>query len=186
MTAVLGREASAAEDLGDLTIDERSERVVGERVIEVREQQVLPDEDPQLVAQIVELGRLVEAGAGDAEHVHAGVAHQLQRRPQVRARCREPDRIDRGPDRAADEDRHAADVDREPVALDVVIRARSGGQRPEADAPAIDGRRGVATPDRQPHGMQVRLAVGVRPPRGHPRDDQLALDGDRAVGLTGS
>ena len=49
------------------------------RIVHVREHEVLPDEDPELVAEIVKRVGLVDHRAADAHHVHAGVAQQLER-----------------------------------------------------------------------------------------------------------
>ena len=63
-----------------------AELLVVDRVVQVGEHEVLPDEDPELVAEVVEVGRLVGAGAGDADHVHPRVARSCSSAARSRSR----------------------------------------------------------------------------------------------------
>ena len=57
----------------------------------------------------------------------------------LRGRRSEADDVERRPQGAAREDRNAVDVDEQTVAIDVVVGAGAGGQRPEPDPAALDG-----------------------------------------------
>ncbi len=170
---MLGRPPIRATTARASRLRDAPEGVVGERVVHAREHEVLPDQDAQLVAQVVERVLLVGADAGHAQHVHARVADGEDGRPQVVDRRREPDDVERGPQRAPGEDRHAVDVQGQAVALDVVVRGRPGGDLAEADAAGVDDRPGcrtVRSVDDEPDVVGRRVAVGVRPPaldRGH-------------------
>ena len=72
----------------------RANAASSDRVVHVGEHEVLPDEDAELVAGVVERVGLVDHGAADAQHVHAGVARAARalraaaaRSPRAR-RCR--------------------------------------------------------------------------------------------------
>ena len=171
-----GPAADARDDVARLALGELAERVVGERVVEVGEHEVLPDEQAELVAQVVELGRLVGAGPRQAQHVHPGIADGLEGRAKVGGRGREPDDVGRGPERATSEDPHAVDVEVQAIALEVVGRRRPGRERPEPDPAGLDVDRPRPRPDPQADIVERRFAVRVRPPATDRRDTQGATE----------
>ncbi len=146
----------------------------------------------------MEVGALVGGGAGHPQHVHAGVADPLQRRPQALAVGGHADEVVRRPNRAAGEDTNPVEVQVEPVALDLVLRprrlrtyffphtgkkyVRAGGEVAEADPAGVDRQLARGTGHPQLDRVQGGLAVGVRPPAGDARDDQLAVH-EGAAGL---
>ena len=75
--------AQRAQHFVGLARNALAKRLVCERIVEVGEHEVLPHEDPELVAHVVEHARLVRTGAGQAQHVHTGLAHLHERRPQL-------------------------------------------------------------------------------------------------------
>ena len=92
-------------------------------------------QDPELVAQVVEIRGLVGGGPRDAKHVHAAVADQFEHvseRVLIRGHC---DGVRGRPQRAAREHLDAVDADREAVDLDVELAVRPSAERelPEAD-----------------------------------------------------
>ena len=171
-----------AEDLGDLTLDERSERVVRERVVQVREQQVLPDEDPQLVAQIVELGRLVEAVPGMRSMFMPAsrTSSSADRRSGSMSRAR-PDRSGSRPRRGrrSARRRRGSRARRARCRDPGPVRRSAPGSRRARHRRTSRRRHSRSTAARRA-GPARRGYAATRWP---PRDDQLALDGDRAVGL---
>ena len=96
------------ERLAELGLDELAKRRHGERVVHVGEHQVLPDEEAQLVAEVVERRRLVDGRAGDADQVQPGIAQSAERLAEVLVGNRRPHG-------AAGEDRHAVHLEGEPV-----------------------------------------------------------------------
>ncbi len=90
------------------------------------------------------------------------------------------DRVGRRPDGAPGEQAGPVHVQGEPVALDVVVGARPGGERPEAGPPGIDRQRAAVGANDQAHVVELRRAMGVRPPARDARDAQLPGEG-RAV-----
>ena len=125
-------------DPADLGRGDLPERLLDEGVVHAREHQLLPDEDPELVAELVERVLLVGPEPGQPDHVHAGCPDRLQGGPELRMGRDEVDAVERRPERPAGKDGDAVDVDEQPVALDVVIRPRSGRDRPEADPSEVD------------------------------------------------
>ena len=118
--------------------DRGHEPVVGQRVVEGREHQVLPDQQPELVAALVEGVGLVRRDAGHPDQVEAE-RDGLVERGQVAGR----------PHRTATED---------PDAVDPEVQRLLGAvlDRPEADPAhhlAVDH-----------HVVELRHAMGVRPP----------------------
>ena len=65
-------------ELGDLIRDRGLEGFVVDRVVHVREREVLPDSDPELVTEVEERLRPVRRDARHADHVHPCVAGQAQ------------------------------------------------------------------------------------------------------------
>ena len=91
---------------------------------------------------------------------------------QLRRRGCQADEIERCPDGAAGEHRHAVDVQ-----IEAVARRRGLGRAPQASSrkptrPAVeDALRGLRSPQTtQARVVQRRLAVGVRPPRARRRE----------------
>ena len=76
--------ADAGRLVGDLALD-LGQEFRCRRVEMAGEHEVLPDQQAELVAGLVEAGRLVAAAAPDADHVHVGVGGRLQ---QVAGRLR--------------------------------------------------------------------------------------------------
>ena len=70
------RGAATREELARFAIDVGRERGIVERVIEVRETEVLPHQQPEPIARRVECVGLVGHRAADADHVEAGVARE--------------------------------------------------------------------------------------------------------------
>jgi hypothetical protein len=66
-----------------LALDGLHERRIGLGIVEVREHEVLPDENAELVAEVMEGRRLVRAGAGNPQHVEPTGADQLERGSQI-------------------------------------------------------------------------------------------------------
>ena len=116
------------------------ERLVGERVVERREHQVLPDQQPELVAAVVERVGLVRRDAGHPDQVQPQ-PHRLVERGQVARR----------PHGTAAEDPHAVDPEVEGAV------GRTGSRRSGT-------RRGPTTSPSMLHVVEPRRAVGVRPP----------------------
>ena len=76
--------ADAGGLVGDLALD-LGEELLGGGVEVAGEHEVLPDEEAEGVAGLVEGGRLVAAAAPDADHVHVGVRRGLQQGAGLRA-----------------------------------------------------------------------------------------------------
>ena len=163
-----GAPADARDDGPRLRLRGEPEGVVDERVVHARVHEVLPDQDAQLVAQVVERVLLVGTDARDPQHVHACVTDGEDGRPQLVDRRRESDDVQRRPQRPTDEDRHPVDVQGQSIPIDVVVLVRPGGDLAEADAAGVDDRpwlvRPVRSVDDEPDAVGRRVAVGVRPP----------------------
>jgi len=172
-----GSAPQAAQDLRGLARHARAELLVLQRIVEVGEHEVLPHEHPQLVAQVVERARLIRAGTGQAQHVHARLARLHYGRAQIVVRRGHRDHVERRPNRSACEHAHPVDVQVEPVALDVVIAARPECELAKAHATRVDDRLRGRSADQHAHVVQGRLAVRVRPPPRNPGHRQLAARG---------
>ena len=123
------------------------------RIVHVGEHEVLPHEDAELVAQIVEVVALVDHGAADAQNVHAGLSRLRQRRGVRGPIGAERERVERRPAGAATEDGHAVDAQLELVVADDLA---------QADRTELDSSTDVT--DLEAHLVARRLAVRVRPP----------------------
>ena len=113
------------------------ERLVRRRVVHVGEHEVLPDENAELIAEIVEGVGLVDHRPADAQHVHAGVSQAFERDAIVVGASIEPSQIERSPAGAATEHREAVHDEAETLAIGVTIDFK----RPEADASEIEADR---------------------------------------------
>ena len=98
-----------------------------------REHQVLPYEEAELVADVVEVLAFVGHRAADADHVHAGIREQTQGGAIVRRIGRESCDVQGRPADAATENRGAVDGQSEPVAVGRAVEI----DRAESDAPEI-------------------------------------------------
>ncbi len=177
-----GPAAHLGQELGDLGLSELAKGLIGERVVHAHVHQVLPDHDPELVAQVVERLPFVGAEAGQAEHVHPGRPDRLDRRPKVTLRRSQAHDVEGCPQCAPSEDRDSVDVDEQAVALDLVLRRGSGREAAEANPASFDRHFGVLT-NPQPNLVEHGLAMGVGPPAGHCRDPKLAIGvGAEALG----
>ena len=67
--------------------DLRAELGIPDRVVHVREHEVLPNQEAQLVAERVEVVALVGHRAADAHHVRAGIAQLGEGAAQLLVRC---------------------------------------------------------------------------------------------------
>ena len=165
-----GEARTAAEplELGDhLRRGGGTEPLVGEGVVEVREHEVLPDEDSELVAEVVEAVILVARRAGQPEHVHAGGLDPLERRPQVALVGGEGDEVGRHPERAAGENAPTVQMEIEALALDVVAGCRSRRELAEPHPAGLDADRPADVVDKELDCVQVRGSVRMRPPARH-------------------
>ena len=107
------------------------------RIVHVGEHEVLPDENAELVAQIVEGVGLVHHGAADAQHVHARVSQALERGTVAGEVGIETGEVEWSPAHAAAEHGDAIDDEAEPFAFGAAIHL----QGPEPHPPEIDDRR---------------------------------------------
>jgi len=125
-------------------------------VVEAGEHEVVPDHDPQLVAESEEGGRFVDGHAGNAEHVEAGVARNAEAGRESDGVAGAGAGVEPGPDCAAAEDGRSVD-----------FKAEAGGRitaldRSEADVLKVDGVAANLGRD----GAGGGLTVGMRPPTG--------------------
>lgn len=149
------------EELARLDLDAGDERRILAGVVHVREHEVLPDEEPELVGEIVEVVRFVRHRSADAQHVHAAVTNLQKGRFAGRARRDESDGIDGRPARPPAEERHVVDAQRELAGLCNLAKPN----RPEVN------RNGGAVPVHQEmEPVERRLSVRVRPPQIHARN----------------
>src|SRR4029078_8809794 len=73
------------------------------------------------------------------------------------------------------------DVDEQAVALDVVLRGRAGGERPEADTHSGQRLRRTALANADAKVVQRGLAVRMRPPGRGAGDADLAVDVEAGI-----
>ena len=111
--------------------DSAPEDVVLPRIVHAREHQVLPHEEAELVADVVEVLGFVGHRAADADHVHAGIREQTQGVAMLERLGRESCDVQGRPADAATEDRGAVHDQPEPVAVGVAVEI----DRAESDAP---------------------------------------------------
>ena len=119
LVACLGR------DVGEERLVARDHRV--------GEHEVLPDQNPEFVGQVVESVGLVNPSPPHAQHVHVGVGRRLEQ-PSV-AQSVGPGREVIGGDvvRSLHEDRHAVDLDVEALTDRIGLRDHLDGT--QSDAP---------------------------------------------------
>ncbi len=101
------------------------------RVVRAAEGEILPDQDAELVAHVVEVVALVKAAAPDAQHVHAGVERLLDARAVLGFRDGRGERMIRDPVGA--ERVEALPVDLELEGLAEAIRFAHQAYRPQPD-----------------------------------------------------
>ena len=161
-------------DLGpNLRLDERQE--VGRRRIErAGEHEVLPDHQPQLVADLVEPVRLVAPAAPDPDHVHVGIGGGLQQVAHGLPGDPAGQRVGGNPVGPLGED--VAVVDAEAEAAARVVRLAHQFDAAQPDAPGLPH---IAHGDRQV--VEHLSALPRRPP------ELRVLDGEdrlhRGAGL---
>ena len=122
------------------------------------EHEVLPDQQAERVAGLVEARRLVAAAAPDADHVHVGVGGGLQQVAGLRRGDAAGQRVGRDPVGAAGEDGAAVDVEARSCARPRRARRRGGCRA------ARRGSVRVSPPARRRRG---RGAAARRCPAGH-------------------
>ncbi|EDT40344.1 hypothetical protein BamMEX5DRAFT_3864 [Burkholderia ambifaria MEX-5] len=155
------RRTVAREELFGFAIDGVGERAIVERVVEVREHEVLPDQQPEPVAPRMERVGLVGHRAADANHVEAGVARMPEQTAIGRVIRVQRERRGAAPACTAREHAHAIHAQPEPVAVVAGVRFdRAEARRPERPTFGADVQRDV---------VQHRFAVRVRPPAAHVR-----------------
>ena len=149
-------------------------------VVHAGEHELLPHQHAERIAGVEEGIALVNHGAADTQHVHAGIAGLLHGREQRFGAAREGHHLERCPAGAAAEDGHAVDLQTEAACGGVGVEA------PEAEgAQALRGRAWRITPLRDEAGLVERgFAVGMGPPQRRPRHGERALvlpvgDGER-------
>ena len=163
--------AQAAHLVGALLADVREE-VRMRRVRHAGEHHVVPEEDAETVALVVEEVALEVAAAPHADHVHVrrdGAAEQVAGalRGLVAG-----SRVARNPVRALREDGDAVHADREARAG--LVR-RAVDLDPAQSDPAIDPHRAGGNGER----VERLLAVAVRPPEARPGDGERRLQLER-------
>src|SRR5215208_5576735 len=128
--------------------------------------ELLPDEDSQAVARVVERYGFDQAAAPDAEEVHVGVRREPEQMRQAGGSRDAVKRVDRYPVPACDRD--SAAVDRERVRPRArgraIIREDLDAAEADRDVPLVEETLGPDRPYRQP--MEGGRAVAVRPPEG--------------------
>lgn len=149
--------------LGDLLADVGEEGRVAERIDAAGEHEVLPDQDPQPVAQVVEGLDLVVAAAPDADHVVVGGRRRAQESLQLGGRDAPGEGVGRDPVAALREDGDAVDDEGERLAPDVGFAPQL--ERPEADLerPGLERPLTVDQLDLDP--IERLPAQAVRPPQ---------------------
>src|ERR1700712_5717317 len=134
----------------------RKKGLVGFRIIEVGEHEVLPDENPQFVTNPEKIRRLIGHGAADADHVHASLRGQRQPGAIVVTASREVDDIGSGPDGTATEYTFAVDDEGEILAIHPAI------DRDVTETGATKAMDDTVNDDR--HRIQKRRTMRMRPP----------------------
>ena len=156
----VGREASNL--IARLRFDRRQELVVG-RVLGAGKHEILPDEQPFLVAQSVEPVALVVAAAPHANRVHVGLHGARQQVVVDLGRHVPIEGVGRNPVRAAGENRLAvhAEVKSFPVAVFVRLPNELDFTKPDS----LRHRMGLSALHRHVEVVQRLVAVGGRPPQ---------------------
>ena len=171
----------------------RGEGRIGDRIVEIGEGKILPDENAGFVAQLKKGRRFRRHRAADPQHVHVGVAGKPHPRLIGRTVAGKGDDVGAGPDRPPAEHRHAIDDQSEPLAVRAAFDldpAEAGAC--QTDMPVVEGETDL---------VQMRRAVRVRPPCLDARQQQFggkpsltgflhrrvpAGAGDRGGGLAGA
>ncbi len=150
------------EELARFAIDVDRERGIVERVIEVRETEVLPHQQPEPIARRVERVGLVGHRAADADHVETGVAGEPEQVAIGRVVRVQRERRGAAPACAAREHGHAVDAQSEPLAVGAGIDLdRAKTRRAERPARSADMQRDL---------VERRFAMRMRPPAAHVGD----------------
>lgn len=147
--------------------------LVGSGIIEIGQHDILPDHQPQPVAEPEEISTFIGHGAADADHVHASICGHAQPGRIILGGAGQAGYVGIGPDGTPAEDFHAIDEDREILAIRVPVdpdTAKAG--KTKRMRPSIQ---------RQANIMQHRLAMGARPPGSDGGKTKLACD--MAVGI---
>ena len=155
-------------------------RIVG-GIVHVGKHEILPDQDPQLVAAVVEGVRFVHHRAADADHVHPRDSCLPQRGPILGGLGAESREIERGPARAAAEHRNSVQAEREPL----TVAAALDLDRAETDSAERKLHRAAIDPEGQMGRIERLRAVGVGPPPLHARNSDLAARLEPPVGKRG-
>jgi len=150
------------------------------RVRSAGEHEVLPDQDAQRVAQVVEDIVLVDAPAPHAQHVHVRVAGGFQQHLVPLGGDRAHERIGRDPVGAPGEDRHAVEHEAEEARprlrrVDRLVE----GDGADAGAPLPRVHDGVPGQEVNLQRVERRVAQIMRPPQSRVFDRQVG------GGLTG-
>ena len=153
---------SAARSLRRLERDQRARTPSScRRIVHVGEHEVLPHQNAELVAEIVEGVGLVDHRAADADHVHAGVAQLLERGAIVGGSAPRRARSSGVQQTPRQNTGDAIDDQAEAVRHRRRDRPRGSGSRRGRDRWFRRRRR---RHDRQPHVVQRLRAMRVRPP----------------------
>ncbi len=157
-----------------LQIDLAHEFRVLFRIARAGEHEVLPDEDPEPVALVVEMVVHVHAAAPDAQHLHVRVASRLHPARVALVLDRADERVRRDPVRPLREDRHAVQHEAE-EARPRLVRVRRLVQLDRANADRALVRRDDILPGQQLNrqGVEERLAEIMRPPQFRLRDREV-------------
>ena len=159
---------TAVEELTRFRVDQVDKVLVGRRIVEVGEDEILPDQNAEFVAEFVEDVGLINHRAADAQHVHVGVAREFQPWLISFARRGQGGDVGRCPDCAATEDAFAVDAKAE--ALPVLVAVDFDAAKPRAG-----DLRSSAVSD-QMYVVQYGLAMRVRHPRPDVRDDEASSE----------
>ena len=167
----------AIEELAGLALHGGDEPRVVARVVHVGERVVLPHDDSELVARVVERVVLVEERPADADHVHPRRADGLQRRSVGFGASGQRHCVDGRPAGPAQEDLDAVDAQSESA------RFAQDLELPEGDCAEIDD--DPLSADR--HDRLDRItglrSVGVWPPSRRVRERHRALGDDATRGV---
>ena len=103
--------------VGRLGLDIGGEVLVLDRVVHVGEHEILPHQDAEFVAEVIEVVALVNHRAADAEHVHARIPSQAQVALDRHAVSLRRQDVADGPAYTSAIDRDAVDLHRKAVLL---------------------------------------------------------------------
>ena len=133
------------------------------RVLRAGEHHVLPDEQAELVAEIVEIVELVEAAAPDADHVHVGGDRLGEEAPDALAGDARGQRVGRDPVGALGEDVDAVDAE-------IHRHARFIGLGDQLELAQPDLLLDLVAGDRDDRIVERLRAVARRPPERRAED----------------